>query len=145
MTFRFETLLRLRKNFEQIEQKKMAQMQQHLYARQNELQDIESSGKHHREELQSRLTQTLDARTLGLYAPYLESLSSRTGQYQQVIAESEQQVETQREQLIESMKKRRALEILKERELLRKRRLAAKKETAFADEMAATRWQRRMP
>ena len=40
MTFRFETLLKLRKNAENLEQREMAKMQNYLYARQNELQDL---------------------------------------------------------------------------------------------------------
>lgn len=145
MTFRFETLLRLRKNTEHQQQRNMARMQQHLFDRQRELQNLSHAGEHHKTQLQSRLGSTLSARTLGLYVPYFQSLSSRTHQYQTIILESEQQVETQRGHLIEAMKKRRALEILKDRELLQKRRKATREEIAFADEMGSVRWHRREP
>ena len=59
MTFRFESLLMLRKNAENLEQRKMAEMQNHLYARQNELQDLNSSDTKNKDELQTRLQQTL--------------------------------------------------------------------------------------
>lgn len=59
MTFRFESLLRLRKNAENLEQRAMAEMQNHLYARQNELQDLNSSDTKNKDELQTRLQQTL--------------------------------------------------------------------------------------
>jgi len=143
MTFRFEALLHLRKNTEQQEQREMARRQQHLSARRSELEDLKASGAHHRAGLQSRLAQAIDGRTLALYSPYLESLSTRSGSYETIITESEKQVESKRQELIEAMTKRRALEILKERELLKKKQQAHKEEIAFADEMAATRWQRK--
>lgn len=143
MKFRFETLLRLRKNKEQAEQREMARMQQHLYARQKELQDLKTSGDTHQSQLQARLTETLDSGTLGLYDRYLQSLGNRTQRYNQVISESSEQVENKRQELITAMKKRRALEILKDRELLTKKRKTLKDEIAFTDEIASVRWQRR--
>ena len=59
MTFRFETLLRLRKNAENLEQRAMAEMQNHLYTRQNELQTLKSSDAKNKEELQDRLQQSI--------------------------------------------------------------------------------------
>ena len=42
MTYRFETLLRLRKNAETLEQRALAEMQNHHYARQHELQNLKT-------------------------------------------------------------------------------------------------------
>jgi flagellar FliJ protein len=140
MTFRFESLLRLRKNAENLEQRKMAEMQNHLYARQNELQDLNSSDTKNKEELQTRLQQTLPGRTLGLYDRYFQSLGIRSGLQNQIISETAEKVETKRLELVEAMKKRRVLEILKDREILKKKRKALKDEIALMDEIASTRW-----
>ncbi len=143
MTFRFETLLRLRKNVENLEQRAMAEMQNHLYARQHQLQNLKNSSEKNREELQTRLQQTLSGTILGLYDWYLQSLGTRAVVQEHLITESGRQVEAQRTQLVEAMKKRRVLEILKDRELLNARRKMIKDETAFQDEVSSTRWQMR--
>jgi flagellar protein FliJ len=141
MTFRFETLLRLRKNAENLEQRAMAEMQNHLYARQNELQDLKSYDTKNKGELQARLQQSIPGRTLGLYDHYFQSLGVRSGQQEQIISETGEKVEAKRSELIEAMRKRRVLEILKDREILKKKRKALKDEIALIDEVASTRWQ----
>jgi flagellar protein FliJ len=143
MTFRFETLLRLRKNAENLEQRAMAEMQNHLYARQNELQDLKSDDTKNKGELQTRLQQSISGRTLGLYDHYFQSLGVRSGRQEQIILETGDKVETKRSELIEAMKKRRVLEILKDRDILKKKRKALKDEIALIDEVASTRWQMR--
>ncbi len=140
MTFRFESLLRLRKNAENLEQRAMAEMQNHLYARQNELQDLNSSDTKNKDELQTRLQQTIPGRTLGLYDRYFQSLGIRSGLQKQIISETAEKVETKRLELVEAMKKRRVMEILKDREILKKKRKVLKDEIALMDEIASTRW-----
>ena len=141
MTFRFETLLRLRKNAENLEQKVMAEMQNHLYSRQNELQNLKSSDTKNKGELQTRLQQSIPGRTLGLYDRYFQSLGVRSGLQEQIISETGEKVEAKRLELVEAMKKRRVLEILRDRDILKKKHKALKDEIAFIDEIAPTRWQ----
>lgn len=143
MTFRFETLLRLRKNTEHLEQREMAQMQHRLLARQNRLRDIQSSGEKSREDLQTRLQQSIPGRTLSLYGRYFQSLDTQSVIQEHLLSETGQQVEAKRADLVEAMKKRRVLEILKDRELLNARRKMIKEEIAFLDEISSTRWQRK--
>lgn len=143
MTFRFESLLRLRKNTERLEQREMAQMQHRLLARQNRLRDIKSSGEKSREDLQTRLQQSIPGRTLGLYGRYFQSLDTQSVIQEHLLSETGQQVEAKRADLVEAMKKRRVLEILKDRELLNARRKMIKEEIAFLDEISSTRWQRK--
>lgn len=143
MTFRFETLLRLRKNAENLEQRAMAEMQNHLYIRQNELQELKSSDAKNKEELQTRLEHSISGRTLDLYDSYFQSLGIRSGLYEQMISETGEKVEAKRLELVEAIKKRRILEILKDREILKKKRKIQKDEVALLDEMASSRWQMR--
>jgi flagellar FliJ protein len=143
MTFRFETLLKLRKNAENLEQREMAEIQNHLYARQNELQDLNSSGTKNKEELQSRLQQSIPGRTLDLYDHYFQSMSLRSSLQERIISETGEKVEAKRSELVEAMRKRRVLEILKDRDILKKKRKFLKDEIALMDEIASTRWQMR--
>ncbi len=141
MTFRFETLLRLRKNAENLEQRAMAEMQNHLYSRRNELQNLKSSETKNKNELQIRLQQSIPGRTLGLYDRYFRSLDVRSDLQEQIISETGEKVEAKRLELVEAMKKRRVLEILRDRDILKKKHKALKDEIAFIDEIASTRWQ----
>lgn len=143
MTFRFETLLRLRKNAENLEQREMAEIQNHLYARQHELQNLNSSDTQNREELQTRLQQSLPGSTLGLYDHYFRSMNFRSDLQQRIIMETSEKVEAKRTELVEAMRKRRALEILKDRDILKKKRKIVKDEITLMDEIASTRWQMR--
>lgn len=145
MTFRFETLLKLRKNAENLEQREMAEIQNHLYARQNELQDLNSSGTKNNEELQTRLQQSIPGRTLDLYDRYFQSLGIRSGLQEQIISETGEKVEAKRSELVETMRKRRVLEILKDRDILKKKRKVLKDEIRLMDEIASARWQMRNP
>ena len=143
MTFRFETLLKLRKNAENLEQREMAEIQNHLYARKNELQDLTSSGEKSKEELQTRLEQSIPGRTLELYDRYLQSTGTRSVLQEKIILETGEKVEAKRSELVEAMRKRRALEILKDRDILKIKRKALKDEISLMDEIASTRWQMR--
>ena len=143
MTFRFETLLKLRKNAENLEQREMAEIQNHLFARKNELQDLTSSGKKSKEELQTRLEQSIPGRTLYLYDRYLQSTGTRSGLQEKIILETGEKVEAKRSELVEAMRKRRALEILKDRDILKIKRKALKDEISLMDEIASARWQMR--
>jgi len=119
----------------------MAEMQNHLYARQNELQDLNSSGTKNKEELQTRLQQSLPGRTLDLYDRYFQSVGIRSDLQKQIISETDEKVNATRAELVEAMKKRRALEILKDRDILKKKRKVLKDEISLMDEIASTRWQ----
>jgi len=141
MNFRFETLLKLRKNAENLEQREMAEIQNHLYARQNELQDLNSSGTKNNEELQTRLQQSIPGRTLDLYDRYFQSLGIRSGLQEQIISETGEKVEAKRLELVETMRKRHVLEILKDRDILKKKRKVLKDEIGLMDEIASARWQ----
>ena len=107
MTFRFETLLKLRKNTESQEQKAMAEMQNYLFSRKIELQNLKSSDMKNKKELQSRLQQSLPGRTLGLYDSYFQSLGVRSGLQERIISETGKKLKAKRLELVEAMKKRR--------------------------------------
>ena len=46
--------------------------------------------------------------------------------------------------MVEAMRKRRTLEILKERDILKERKIRERKETAILDEMASNLWGRNL-
>jgi flagellar FliJ protein len=141
MTFRFEILLRLRKNAENLEQREMAEIQNSLYARQSELRDLNSSGTQNKEELETRLQKSIPGSTLNLYDRYFQSMNLRSSLQERIISETSEKVEAKRSELVEAMRKRRVLEILKDRDIIKKKRKIAKDEITLMDEIASTRWQ----
>ena len=60
-----------------------------------------------------------------------------------IISEVSVKLEEKRKEVIEAMRKRKTLEILKERELLKERKLREKKLLAIQDETASNLWARK--
>ena len=140
MSFRLETLLRLRKNQENLEQQGLANIQAHLMKQQRELESMESDRQQSKESLKNKWSQPLKADTLILYDNFFRGLETNRAKQEKVISEVTEKATAKRVELTEAMRKRRALEILKEQEHLRNRNEQQKRETAFLDEIASNQW-----
>ncbi len=140
MSFRLETLLRLRKNQENLEQQGLANIQAHLMKQQRELESMESDRHKSQESLKRQWSQPLKVDTLILYDNFFRGLQTNQARQKQVISEVEEKAAVKRGELTEAMRKRRTLEILKEQEHLRDRKKQQKIETAFLDEIASNQW-----
>ncbi len=145
MSFRFETLLRLRKNEENAIQRDMGQINTHLYRQQENLETLETFTRQARDGYKQTLAENPDVRRLVLYDRFFDS--SRTGRLRQnqVIAEIEKRAEEKRGELAEAMKRRRIFEILKERDWMKRKKEQQRLETALMDEVAASRWKGERP
>ncbi len=140
MSFRLETLLRLRKNQENLEQQGLAHIQTHLMKQQRELESMESDRQQSKESLKNKWSQPLKADTLILYDNFFRGLQTNRAKQEKVISEVTEKATAKRVELTEAMRKRRTLEILKEQEHLRNRNEQQKRETAFLDEIASNQW-----
>ncbi|MFQ5673953.1 MAG: flagellar export protein FliJ [Nitrospinales bacterium] len=144
MAFRFETLLKLRKNVEDLVQKDFAGANSHLLNQQKRLgfmYEVEDDSK---KELGPRTRENVDIDTMYLYNHFFEGIHIQKNLQQKIISEISPKVEEKRKALAEAMRKRKTLEILKEREQRARRRERLKQETALLDEAAATQWRRRL-
>ena len=63
---------------------------------------------------------------------------------EKIILEISTKLEAKREEVVEAMRKRRTMEILKERDILKERKIREKKETAILDEVASNLWGRNL-
>ncbi len=140
MSFRLETLLRLRKNQENLEQQGLATIQAHLMKQQRELESMESDRHQSKESLKHKRSHPLKADTLILYDNFFKGLQANRAKQEKVISEVTERAAAKRVELTEAMRKRRTLEILKEQEHLRQQNEQQKRETAFLDEIAANQW-----
>ena len=62
---------------------------------------------------------------------------------EKIISEINTKLEAKREEVVKAMQKRRTLEILKERDMLKERKIRERKETAILDEVASNLWVRK--
>lgn len=143
MSFRLEALLRMRKNQENLVQRALGEINTRIVHGEDKLKDISKSSKSTQQLMNDRYAQVLDSKTLQLYNNYFNGLEIQTRTEHQNIHEATTQAEGKRQELVESMQKRRTLEFLKEKEIAKERLAAQKKEIAFLDDVASTQWHRR--
>ncbi|MGP0566040.1 MULTISPECIES: flagellar export protein FliJ [unclassified Nitrospina] len=143
MSFRLEGLLRVRKNQENMVQRAFAEINAQLVAHRETLNRLNERRNQQKENLNRKFSENLDPSTLGLYDSYFEGGRLEEKQNLQTIDEVSGKMEAKRMELAETMKKRRTLEVLKEQQLLREKKEAEKKETAFLDDVSSSQWHRR--
>lgn len=142
MHFRFESLLKLRKNRESLVQKEFGIIQRHMLTqmeRHDSLEQAENSGKR---EFDRRLNLGMDVNSRILFDNYFTGLKHQTAVQDTVVMEAECKLETKRKELGEAVKKRKTLDILKDRDFFLSRKRASKLETDYLDEAAAAHWRR---
>jgi len=138
MRFRFETLLRLRKNQENLVQRDLGTINAHLVRQQDRLGGLEEKSQYYREVYNHNVGQITDIGTLTAYDRYFESNKTDSAHQRRIIAEVEKRADSKRQDLAEAMKKRRTLEILRERQFEAVKKEQRRQETAFFDEIAGT-------
>jgi flagellar FliJ protein len=115
----------------------------HLKTRLSRAQDLLSRWelkKHDlSEELKQKQRQGTNSSALLLYINYLNQLSADIKQQQIKIRHLEEQTGQKREELLDAMKNRKALEKLKEKKATEHKDLLNKKEQAFLDEIGVRR------
>ena len=140
MKFRFETILKLRKNRENMAQKALAIVNGHLLKQQeyrNFMETIETSSKR---DLNKKMEQGTNVPTLILYDNFFYGVRAQEKRQDRIIAEVNRQVDAKREELASAMAKRRIMEILRERDFLALSTAQKKRDTAQMDEIGATQW-----
>ena len=140
MNFRLDPLLNLRTNQERLEQLGLAKIQAHLIKQQQELDIIDSGRRRSQASLKQKWSQPIKPDTLILYDNFERGLQANQEKQEKVIAEVEEKAVAKRVELTEAMRKRRMLEILKEKATLRHKKKEQKAETAFLDEIASNQW-----
>lgn len=142
MSFRFETILRLNKKKEDLLQKDMGQINAHYQLQQDRKQFMRSAMERSKDELNQRKKSGISVETMILYENFSRGTEAEEAQQDKIISEINTRLEAKREEVVEAMRKRRTMEILKEREMLKERKIREKKETAVLDEVASNLWMR---
>ncbi|MZG31196.1 MAG: flagellar export protein FliJ [Nitrospinae bacterium] len=142
MSFRFDTILRLNKKQEDLLQRDMGQINVH-YQRQNDRkQFIQDSVEASKDQLSEKKRSDISVETMILYDNFSRGARVHIEKQEKILSEINTRLEAKREEVVEAMRKRRTMEILKERDLLKEQKIREKNETAVLDEVASNLWVR---
>jgi flagellar export protein FliJ len=140
MRFKFETLLQVHKNSENLLKKELGDILAHKQSQQNRSDNINSSMQKNIQEINQRMVQDLDINTYTLYNNFFNGSHLQKDRQKTIISEVDLRAKTKRTELVEASRKRRTMEILKERYLTKHKNKLAKLETEAMDEIASNHW-----
>ena len=140
MKFRFETLLKVHKNRENLLQKQLGDILAHKQKQQNRQDFLKNTRKNKINQVNQRMTQDTTINTYFLYDMFFKGNSFQNNRQETIISEIDTRAEAKREELVEASRKRRTMEILKDRDLEQYRSKLAKMETESMDEIASNHW-----
>ncbi len=143
MSFRFETILKLNKSKEDLLQRDMGQINALIQKQQDSQAFMREVTENRKEELNQRKRKGLEVTTLILYENFFRGTQVQKVRQDTIISEITVKLDAKREEVIEAMRKRRTLEILKDRDMLKERKLREKREVALQDENASNLWGRK--
>ena len=144
MSFRFDIILRLNRTKENLLQKDMGQINALYQRQQDQKQFLQDTTEKSRNELNQRKRSNVGVETMILYDNFFQGTRAQGERQDKIISEISTRLEAKREEMVEAMRKRRTLEILKERDILKERKIRERKETAILDEMASNLWGRNL-
>lgn len=137
--FHLGAVLNHRKYIEENIQKELSILKQILIDERNKLNDMMHAKDRFSGDLQTKQKKIITASESLLYVRFLERLSLNLNEQKERVIKAENNVEEKRKALIEAMKRRKALEKLKEKGLQSYNRGILKKEQNFMNEMASSR------
>ena len=140
MRFQFEALLQVHKNKENYLKKELGDILAHKQSQENRSNNINSSMEKNIQEINQRMVQGLDINTYALYNNFFNGSHLQKDRQKTIISEVDLRAKTKRIELVEASRKRRTMEILKERYLKNYKNKLAKLETEAMDEIASNHW-----
>ena len=144
MSFRFDIILRLNKNKENLLQKDMGRINSLYQQQQDRKQFVQDATEKSRNELNQRKRSNVGVETMILYDNFFQGTRIQGERQDKIISEINTKLEAKREEVVKAMRKRRTMEILQERDILKERKIREKKETAILDEVASNLWGRNL-
>ena len=142
MGFRFETILKLNKNKEDLLQKDMGQINALIQKQQDSQDFMKEIMENKKEELNQKKSGNIDIQTMILYDNFFSGTQIHKKRQETIISEISVKLEEKRKEVIDAMRKRRTLEILKDRQMLKESKLRDKKLLAIQDQNASSLWAR---
>ena len=143
MSFRFESILRLNKNKEDLLQRDMGQINAMIQKQKNGQHFMRELTDNKKDELNQKKQQDVDVNTMILYDNFFRGTQAHKTRQDKIISEITLKLDSKRKEVVESMRKRKTLEILKDSNMLKEKKLREKKDLAIQDEIASNLWGRK--
>ncbi|MEM7626406.1 MAG: flagellar export protein FliJ [Planctomycetota bacterium] len=143
-SFRYEALLRHRRNIEDRCQRRLAEHVRTQMIMTEQLRGMQQSIVDSKRDLGGALVGKIDLSRVGEFTRFNAQSAVRGRQLVQRLAELEPQIDSARQQLLRATQQRKALELLRERDLEQWRRDMDRKETAELDELSAQAYTREL-
>ncbi len=143
-TFRYESLLQHRRNLEDQAQRQMAERVRTQMILRDQLSGMQRQITESKRDLGSALVGKIDLSRVGAFTRYNADSTVRGRQLVQRLAELETQVEAARQALLSATQQRKALDLLRERDLKQWKREQDRRETAELDELASQAYTRQL-
>jgi flagellar FliJ protein len=134
--FKLEPLLNHRRYQEEVLQKELADKKKHLQAEQHILRDLKNKKRQNLQQLVTMQKQGRPASELKLYVDFIDHLKSELEAQLERVRKAQLQFDSTRHALVTAMKKRKALEKLKEKGRKAYAQTQLKKERVLLDDVA---------
>ena len=144
MSFRFDIILRLNKNKENLLQKDMGQINALYQRQQDQKQFMQDTTEQSKNELNQKKRSNVGVETVILYDNFFQGTRIQGERQDKIISEINTKLEAKREEVVKAMRKRRTMEILQELFIFKELKIMEKKETAILDEVASNLWGRNL-
>lgn len=140
--FRFEALLKHRQHIEDQRQRELAQQMRGRMILQDQLRTMQDTIRSNKRELGSALVGRVDVESIAQFARFTGHTTIRAQQIVRRLAEFEKHIEAARQNLLAATRQRKALELLRDRQLEEWRREQTRREALELDEIANQRYAR---
>jgi len=140
MKFRFETVLKVHKEKEDQIKKELGVINTHIQNQKDRLHFMEKIADEKKAELNQTLGQDMNIDKMVLFNNFFTGVKLEKTRQEQVILEVTEKLNLKKQDLIQSMMKRRTMEILKEREQTALKKKQQKTEIALNDETGSNQW-----
>ena len=140
MKFRFETVLKVHKEQEDQIKKELGMINTHIQNQTDRLRFMEGIADEKKEELSQTMGQDMNIDKMILFNNFFTGVKLEKTRQEQVIQEVTEKLNLKKQDLVQSMMKRRTMEILKEREHLALKKKQQKTEIALNDETGSNLW-----
>jgi flagellar protein FliJ len=143
LSFRFESILKLNKNKEDLLQRDLGKINTIIQKQKDSQNFMQEVTENKKEELNQKKRQNIDVDTMILYDNFFRGTQIQKTRQDTIISEINVKLEAKREEVVEAMRKRKTLEILKDLNKIKERKLRDKKDLAIQDENASNLWVRK--
>jgi flagellar protein FliJ len=140
LKFRFETVLKIHKERENLLKKELGVINTHMQNQRDRLQFMEGIAEERKKDLNQTSNQGMNIDQMILYNNFFDGVKREKARQEKVISEISEKLNLKKNDLIQSMMKRRTMEILKEREQAAFKKKQQKTEIALNDETGTNMW-----